>query len=575
MSSTKGIQHSGMISSSRSALLLAALGIVTFGIAAPATGQEAVDTLRPAQRIAPLVLIGDEAEDRLRLRQLRGEASTDGFLLRSPSSLTHAPLGADDVLDWSVIPPRASLVWNSDLPFSPNQDGLWAGRGANAQVIAGVQLVRGPLRLILAPAIEYSQNREFQVIAADSVGRSQFTLPWRSGVHSADLPVRFGDRPLHVLHLGQSSLTYRAGGIAGGLASESQWWGPGIRNAIVMSNNAPGIPHAFARTDAPLRTAAGSLEARWMLGGLAESLFFDADPANDLRSLSGVAVSFRPTIEPNLTLGISRTVVGTVSGAGGLPARALDALLHWERPAVPAPPDTVGPDSVVAREIARATQRQGARREQILSLFARWILPADGFEVYAEWSRMEIPSSLRDLLTEPQHSQGYTLGTQWARPLWRSHHLRLQGEATYLEESATFDNRPVPSYYTSPTVVQGYTHRGRVVGAAIGPGASSQWLAADYMAPRWRLGLFGGRVRWDNDAYYTDLIRLEVAHDVSVFGGARAGVELLGTAVTAQFTRGIRYNYLFQNPTPGPRGEFATDIRNSTFELSVQSFGLR
>jgi UDP-N-acetylglucosamine 2-epimerase len=32
--------------------------------------------------------------------------------------------------------------------------------------------------------------------------------------------------------------------------------------------------------------------------------------------------------------------------------------------------------------------------------------------------------------------------------------------------------------YTSPRVIHGYTNRGEVIGASIGPGASSQWLAA-------------------------------------------------------------------------------------------------
>ena len=67
------------------------------------------------------------------------------------------------------------------------------------------------------------------------------------------------------------------------------------------------------------------------------------------------------------------------------------------------------------------------------------------------------------------------------RPLRQSRDaLRLQAEHTYLEKSATSRDRPVGVYYTSRAVLQGYTHDGRVLGAAIGPGASSHWLAVDY-----------------------------------------------------------------------------------------------
>jgi hypothetical protein len=217
LSSKKGFQHSGMTPSIRTVPALFALLSAAAGIAPPAAAQQPADTPGAWNVITPLVPIGGAAEESLRLRQLLGEVPTDGYLIRSTSTLTGTPgRGEAEALLWSIVPPTIDFVWNSDLPFALNQGGLWAGRGSSAQVTAGVQLVRGPVRLILAPTVEYSQNQDFQVIPADSAGRSQFTLPWRAGRHSADLPLRFGDRPLHLLHLGQSSLTYRAGGVAGG-----------------------------------------------------------------------------------------------------------------------------------------------------------------------------------------------------------------------------------------------------------------------------------------------------------------------------------------------------------------------
>ena len=42
-----------------------------------------------------------------------------------------------------------------------------------------------------------------------------------------------------------------------GISNENQWWGPGISNALILSNNAPGFPHAFVRTAHPWKTPLG------------------------------------------------------------------------------------------------------------------------------------------------------------------------------------------------------------------------------------------------------------------------------------------------------------------------------
>jgi hypothetical protein len=152
--------------------------------------------------------------------------------------------------------------------------------------------------------------------------------------------------------------------------------------------------------------------------------------------------------------------------------------------------------------------------------------------------------------------------------------VRAQSEVTYLEESAAITDRPGKSYYVSRSVVQGYTQRGRTIGAAIGPGGSSQWLGIDYLAPAWSAGLVGGRIRWEDDVYYDKEDRLYLAHDVSVFGGVRAGVRLLGLDVAGEWLRGKRYNYLFQNPEFEPYGNLGIDRWNTTFRLTATPIGL-
>jgi LysM repeat protein len=318
-----------------------------------------------------------------------------------------------------------------------------------------------------------------------------------------------------------------------------------------MSNNAPGFPHAFVRTSSPLRSRAGAFEGRWIAGLLRESAYFDADESNDNRYLSGLALTFQPAFDPGLTVGLARAVYGTSGGPDGALAHSADVLARWNgtRDAVPG----------------------GSGHAQITSLFARWIVAPVGAEVYGEWARHELPTSLRDLLVEPNHTQGYTVGLQWVGAEHGSSALRFQAEATSVEQSPTYRRRAVETYYTSDAVPQGYTHRGQVVGAAIGPGASSQWAAADYLAGTWRLGVSGGRVRWDNDAYYERPAAWGwLGHDVSLYGGIRGSYSTPRLVVQAELSSEKRYNYLFQNfGYNWETADSAVDRRNNMLRLSL------
>jgi hypothetical protein len=88
-----------------------------------------------------------------------------------------------------------------------------------------------------------------------------------------------------------------------------------------------------------------------------------------------------------------------------------------------------------------------------------------------------------------------------------------------------------------------------VVGAAIGPGSSSQWLGADAVGRRASVGVFAGRIRWHNDAYYDKPgghTRYR-GHEVSLMAGTRASVRFGHARLSAEWTAAKRLNYLFQN----------------------------
>ena len=341
-----------------------------------------------------------------------------------------------------------------------------------------------------------------------------------------------------------------------GFTTENEWWGPGIHNAIVLSNNAPGIPRLFVRTGRPIRTHVGSFEARWFLGGLFESPYFDQTTGDDRRSITALAATLMPAGVPGLTLGFTRAVYAPLVVWQDVFGHVFDVVRDrgWHR----APGDSTSVPS----------------RDQLFSLFGRWVFPADGLALHFEWARHEPPTSIRDFLTAPNHSEGYTLGLEWATGVRGDRGaLRVQAEMTNLEQSSTFRDGPVDTWYTGRAALQGYTQRGQVIGAAIGPGASSQWLGIDYFAPTWRVGLFGGRIRWDDDALYA-LPRIAAnntwcSHDVSLFGGVNAAYGSRWGRFEALVTRGERLNVFYHHLTWCGSGILLEilDARTTTLQL--------
>ncbi len=501
----------------------------------------AVDTAAPAAGWVP---IGTPAEDRLRTAQLLGAAPATGFLIRSVSQ--GAPPREEKEVQ--LLRPHVRGVWNTYLPVSANDGLSWNGRGAGLYMTGGVRVRAGRVTVIVAPELAYTQNRDFQRIPGGPDG-SSFANPFHGPASPIDAPLRFGPRPYTQISAGQSSVTARFGSFAAGAATENLWWGPGMRNALVMSNNAPGFPHLFVRTSPEgIGTRFGTLQAQWISGVLAESAY-SRGRRDENRALAAIALAFTPRGEPGLTVGATRAVYR--QGWGVPFVDVFRIVSHPELPRVP------------------ALEKASGTADQLFSLFGRWVFPASGFEMYGEWARQQGFGSLGELATHPDATAGYTLGLQWVAPGERRGRMRLQAEVTSLEQNDAVRGRRQRSFYTSLNVPQGYTHRGQVLGAAIGPGSSSQWAAADYLRADWRLGFFAERTRWDEDALERIYTRNPRGHDVQGIAGFRGARRVGGWEVAGEYRFGRRLNWLFQNTARSFFDFEAVDVNLSSFVLSV------
>lgn len=484
-------------------LRVAALSVSVAGAASAVRAQEALRCLPPLPALAPL-------------------AGTDALHRRYTRPDSSPPIGGDCTRDVArLIPAAAHLSWRSGVPDVRGNGNAPATIGSTLQLRVGTDMRLGRLQLRLAPELVLASNGAFLTFPGRDSTRSSYASPFYHAQYSADLPLRPGDRPLVYLAPGESGLWFQTDGVALALTSALPDWGPGVGEGLVLGQSTGGLPRAELSAWRPL--GAALLRARWFGGVAVESRFFDESLKNDLRSVAGLRVSYE---RGDWSLGLSRTVM---DGRGGGPMRAaLQPLLRTRT------------DSLV----------------ELLALDLLVARPRDGFLVWLEAVRQQPLRKLRDLLLMPSEGLAIRVGAsqriaQSARATWI-----LGAEAVRLDQPPQRAGRSPQDLYTSPTVVQGWTHRGQPLGSGLGPGGQHQLLSLDREGRMWDLGAFIERVRWNDDALYREFLAYPNRHDVSVLVGLRAGRATRGGGrVDVSLTAGRRLNYLFQNGTfiPGYR----------------------
>ncbi len=508
--------------------------------------------------------VGHPFEDYVRVLQLTGVVAPDPFLIR-PLPLVRVghsiskdvrhpwreryPFSArpdSEPMQFGLFAPEAKFFWNSTFPNGQNDGAVWQGRGLTTQLTGGAFVRHGVLTASFRPSLIYTQNREFDLALGDPA-RPVFSNPWHplTGVTPRiDLPQRFGPNAFTALDLGETSIRIDWRGLVVGGSNETMWWGPGVRNAIVMSNNAPGFLHLFLGTGRPLSVGIGKVEANWMWGRLSESEYFDLAGDNDTRFITGVVFDFEPKPLPGLYLGGTRVFVLDVPTDGLGFGDYFLILQGLTKSSQVTPDNPTGIDE----------------RDQLISLFARWLLPESGFEAYVEWARNDHNADLRDILLEPGHSEAYTLGFQKAVVLRDGRYARVRGELTHLELSKTLLVRSTPTYYIHDIVRQGYTHRGQILGAGIGPGSNSQFVGGDVFTTWGRVGGFFQRHVVDNDVLFTITDGFgNLLHDVRLTWGVVADYFAGDFALSAgfSFTRELNRYYILENDLSNVKLEFS------------------
>lgn len=492
------------------------------------------------------VLSEDRWNDLLRNRQLLGKQLLSG----KSGMINNNRVEAADLDSFGVdrlivpyakkrvipVPLQVQQLVQSRVPYEWNLGNLLPAKGYQVGVSAGVYCKPfRQLEIQLAPELVFAENRAFEGFS-QQLGNRAWADRYRFW-NTTDIPDNFGTSPSTKILPGQSFIKYSTSRFIMGISTESMWWGPGSRNALVMSTNAPGFPHWTFASRQPLVSGIGTLEFE-VVGGLLSasgiepprrfSVFngnFVYQPKREQqRYMSGMVLSWQPKWTRGLSVGFTKAAY-----------QYTDEISY--------PLDVLSLQGV----LGKLTESEKAGKKASLgSFFVRYLMPVEKAELYIEFGRKEMSLFPLQLFDLNGYRRAYVAGV---RKLWSlgspDTYFQFLAEFTQLQASTAEQIRDPDSWYTHRHVRHGYTHLGRSLGAGIGPGSNSQTLEWNWIKGNKRIGFQFERVRYNSDFYYQAFEYLQDfrRHWINLSGMLKADWSIGPVFLSAQMGLVRSYNY--------------------------------
>ena len=395
-------------------------------------------------------------------------------------------------LQIKILPIVNKLQYVGDHPYDWNDGAMIPAKGWQQYLNAGVNLKWKQFEIQIAPELVAAQNLSFEGFSAD-----MDPLQWKDYYrfyNHIELPERFSNQPYNKFFGGQSFLKYKFNNTVIQFSTANKWWGPGYRNALVLSNNAGGFPHLSLANQKPIQTKIGAFNYEFIWGQLRNSndppplsyLSFRGNklyaPKEDrVRAFQGMHINYTPKWFANLTLGLEQSFVqysGELSGLGAyLPIKNIVHRLPNDLPVQP----------II-----------------LTAFYFNYQLPAVQARLYGEFGWNLNQTTTRNFIVQPDKGLASVLGFSKIFPSTKNHYWEFLAEMTNLQlqtRAEQFTTGVPPSWYLSSYVRQGYTHNGQLVGAGIGPGATSQTIELNWRKAKNRIGLSAERRLHNNDFY--------------------------------------------------------------------------
>lgn len=415
--------------------------------------------------------VGSEWEIYARALADRGLLSTEPWSARpfAPNVIRRwaGANRADTSSSFILLRPSISASNNSGFAWGMQDGPVWQGRGLNTWGTAGLALHFGPLSARIEPLVEYGQNRAFMLEPIKSSSSSPFVDDMRPT--TIDEPQRVGSSSFHIVDPGQSFVRVDGFGLTTGFSTEDIFWGPGVRQALLLDGNAAGFPHIFIGTSHGLSTPVGRFYAQLIYGRLEQSDYAPKAVSTSRFGSGGIAVWMPPT-QP-IEIGVAR-------------------FYHRPWPSNFTLKDLGVPFGTLYR--GGTAEQNGTPENQLASVFATIRVPNSGFEVFGEFGKNDRNGNLRDALVEPEHNSAWmlgafkVLGTPGTSPsFWTLRAEVGNGRVVALQDIG----REQSTFYDHTQLAQGHTQYGQLLGSPLIDRSGGVDLSFDRWTSRGRLGL--------------------------------------------------------------------------------------
>jgi len=344
------------------------------------------------------------------------------------------------------------LVWhqqyNSNSPWGRNNTPMLLVKGYQQAISAGISLASKYLEIQIMPNFFLANNTPF-------IKDNYTKLSWGQSA----IRLRLGTTPISL-----------------SLSTESLWWGPGIFNSLMMSNNAPGFEHLSIHTNRPWKTPIGIFEFQVVGGNLtnianlpSENHFLinanQVANINNIRYFNGINFSYQPRFLKGLSIGLNRIFQYDISNR-------------------PFQGNTLETYAPVFSGLFKSTTGAGnglaedaKNRDQLVNLFARFHFENVQTEIYGEYGWNDHSYNIRDFVLNPDHSSVYLLGIRKMIPLDRYKHIGVEAELTQLEPTNSDLARGAGNWYTHVEgAIEGYTNQDQIIGGGVTPGDNTATL---------------------------------------------------------------------------------------------------
>jgi hypothetical protein len=481
-----------------------------------------------------------------------------------------------------------SRYYNDSIGAGYNNGSFFQATGWQERLSLGLSVNFSNIEISLQPELVIAQNHEQAGIIPSYWEPNFFSRFYFMNINVIDLPSRFGTKPITKFFPGQSHILYHFDDFSAGISSENIWWGPGIRNSLVMTNNAPGFLHFTLQTDKPIATKIGSFEGQFIFGRLDSSGIepvenvrqatiwpgaYEPKIASANRMITGLALTWQPKWIPNLYLGWAASVY------------------YYDK--------HTDPSGAPFPDYPYTSSAQDKYVTSLGSVSMRYAMPADDAEIYFEFGRADKPVTGFNLFGDTV-PMGYIAGLRKMVSLKKKgQFIEISAEVAHLQMPdprlvfTAADPYGIPktrSWYTHPRIRQGYTNYGQSLGAGIGPGSNSQTLNINWINGINKLGLHFERVIHNEDFYYYHYIGgigvgTPNRHWVDLSFGLHGQWKYKDFMFAANVTSVSALNYLWVKADDygtNVDGPSISDKRNLNIALSIQysinkklSFGKR